>query len=229
MVTLQPWHNGLLQEFLLTVPADLEWEEALAQIEARLEEVKPSMSVRGVQITIEFGVRQVSYELLQDLVALLRDRYGVLVVAVVSTDMHTHEAARRLALGVYLMAPGAPLSTEASVDAAGNNALYYAGTVRSGQRLTHHTHLIVGGDVNPGAEVIAGGDIVVLGTLRGLAHAGCYGNEGARIIAGNMRPQQLRIAGQIARAPEEETRVATASPRPEVARIVDGIIQVSPL
>src|SRR5579875_4199271 len=88
MVTLQPWHNGLLQEFLLTVPADLEWEEALAQIEARLEEAKPSMSVRGVQVTIEFGVRQVSYELLHDLVALLRDRYGVLVVAVVSTDMH---------------------------------------------------------------------------------------------------------------------------------------------
>ncbi|HLI49804.1 MAG TPA: septum site-determining protein MinC [Chthonomonas sp.] len=229
MVTLQPWHNGLLQEFLLTVPADLEWEEALAQIEARLEEAKPSMSVRGVQITIEFGVRQVSYEPLHDLVALLRDRYGVLVVAVVSTDMHTQEAARRLALGVYLIAPGAPLSAEANEDATGNNALYYAGTVRSGQRLTHHAHLIVAGDVNPGAEVIAGGDIVVLGTLRGLAHAGCYGNEEARIVAGNMRPQQLRIAGQIARAPEEDTRAATASRRPEVARIVDGIIQVSPL
>lgn len=229
MVRMQPWHNGLLQELLLTVPPELTWEESLSQIEARLQEAKPSFSVRGAQVTLDFGVRSVNAEQLSSLVYHFRERYGLLVVAVVSTDMQTQEAARKLALGVFLMAPGAPQNEEGGAETSGNNALYYAGTVRSGQRLLHPSHIVVAGDVNPGAEVIAGGDIVVLGTLRGLAHAGCYGDESARIIAGNMRPQQLRIAGQIARAPDEETRAASKNRRTEVARIEQGFIQVFPL
>ena len=91
----------------------------------------------------------------------------------------------------------------------------------------HDGHLIIRGDVNAGAEVIADGDIVIIGTLRGLAHAGSQGDEECHIYASVMRPQQLRIAGNIARAPEEQDKL-TASRGPEVARIENGVIQVNP-
>ena len=109
-----------------------------------------------------------------------------------------------------------------------NNALYVPNTVRSGQRLVHDGHLIIGGDVNAGAEVMAGGDVVVMGTLRGLAHAGCYGDENARIVAGSLRPPQLRIATRIARSPEEPSKQHT-SRTPEIARIENGEIGIFPL
>lgn len=111
-----------------------------------------------------------------------------------------------------------------------NNALYLYQTVRSGQRIVNEGHIVICGDVNAGAEIMAKGDIVVFGTLRGLAHAGCYGDESARIVARSLRPPQLRIAGRIARSPEEEkkTKGGTVERSPEVARIENGEIQIFP-
>jgi len=112
---------------------------------------------------------------------------------------------------------------------ASPNALYIPGTIRSGQRIVHDGPIVVVGDVNPGAEVLSESDIVVFGTLRGLAHAGCMGDENARILAVNLRPPQLRIAGKIARSPEEDTGKQAPLRGPEVARIESGEIQVFPL
>src|SRR5207237_383391 len=140
----------------------------------------------------------------------------------------TIEAARRATLNTYFMLPGSG-RTPVAESGSGSNALYVPHTVRAGQRIVHGGHLIVGGDVNAGAEVVAAGDILIFGTLRGLAHAGSQGDEKARIIAGSMRPQQLRIAGRIARAPEEAGPGTTGARLPETARIEDGEIQVSPV
>lgn len=121
----------------------------------------------------------------------------------------------------------------AAATAPENNALYLYQTVRSGQRIVHDGHLVICGDVNAGAEVLARGDVVVLGTLRGLAHAGYYGDETARIVAWSLRPPQLRIAGKIARSPEAAGTAkgtpAAAAQTPEVARIESGEIQIFPL
>jgi septum site-determining protein MinC len=83
---------------------------------------------------------------------------------------------------------------------------------------------VVIGDVNPGAEVIAGGDIVVWGRVRGLVHAGALGDEGAVICALDLAPTQLRIAGTIARSPEERRR----KPVPEIATAQEGHIVAVP-
>ncbi len=109
-----------------------------------------------------------------------------------------------------------------------NNALYVRQTVRSGQRIVSDGHLVIYGDVNAGAEIMARGDVTVFGTLRGLAHAGCYGDESAQIVALSLRPPQLRIAGKIARSPEEsgKAKAGTAERTPEVARIENGEIQI---
>lgn len=228
-VELTQWRNGLLNELLLTVSPEGTWTEALARIEGKLDENRSSLSARGTQLTLDFGNRPVPQSDLTALVERIKNRYGLLTVAVVATDMATQEAARSLALSAYLMVPGTSFGASGNADSSGHNALYIPTTVRSGQRIVHAGHVLVGGDVNAGGEVIARGDIVVFGTLRGLAHAGSQGDEGARIIAGNMRPQQVRIAGKIARAPEDEGQPASGARRPEIARIENGEIQVFPV
>jgi septum formation inhibitor MinC len=78
------------------------------------------------------------------------------------------------------------------------------GPVRSGVILEHFGHLIIFGDINPGAEVRASGNIVVLGRLRGTAHAG-IGQDVGFILALRLEPQQLRIGRQVARAADSDT------------------------
>ena len=73
----------------------------------------------------------------------------------------------------------------------------HRGSLRSGQRLEYEGTLIVLGDVNDGAEVIAGDNVVVVGNLRGLAHAGAKGNKQAIVAAHRIDTHQLRIANII--------------------------------
>lgn len=236
-VVVKGWRNGLL----LILPPDGAWEEVLAQVDAKLDAAKARSFWRGAQTTLDFGMRAVSPAELDALIDRAKRAYGLVPVAVVATDTATRAAADKLALTLYEELPAikkpAPREKETAAAAAaaptgaGNNALYVKQTLRSGQRVVHEGHLVICGDVNAGAEIVAEGDIVVFGTLRGLAHAGCFGDESARIVAASLRPPQLRIAGKIARAPEENDRAAGSGSRsaPEVARIENGEIGIFPL
>lgn len=109
----------------------------------------------------------------------------------------------------------------------------HRGTLRSGQVFRHAGTVMILGDVNPGAEVISGGDIFVWGRLRGIVHAGAMGNERAVVCAIDFEPIQLRIAGYIAMSP----RAVSNEPgrwfwrrnrveKPEVARVIGAQIVV---
>lgn len=100
-------------------------------------------------------------------------------------------------------------------------------TLRSGQTVSHKGHLVIVGDVNPGAEVVADGDITIWGALRGVAHAGVNGNVDAQIRALKLRPMQLRIAHAIARAPDRPHNPNIGYAGPETARIVNGQIRIA--
>lgn len=95
------------------------------------------------------------------------------------------------------------------------------GPVRSGVILEHTGHVVIFGDVNPGAEVRAQGNIIVLGRLRGTAHAG-IGQDAAFILALALEPQQLRICRQVARAADSDDAAALT----EIAHISGGKIVV---
>jgi septum site-determining protein MinC len=75
--------------------------------------------------------------------------------------------------------------------------------IRSGQVLEVYGDLLLIGDVNPGGTVKAGGNIFIMGALRGIAHAGCLGNDQAVIAASSMKPSQLRINNCFNRAPDQ--------------------------
>ena len=103
-----------------------------------------------------------------------------------------------------------------------DDTLFLRRTVRSGQAIHHASNVVVLGDVNPGAEIVAGGDILVWGVLRGMVHAGYPDNEQAVICSLLLAPVQLRIAHLLSRPPEGYE----AQPRPEVAAIRNGQIVV---
>jgi septum site-determining protein MinC len=105
--------------------------------------------------------------------------------------------------------------------------LYLRQTLRSGQTVSHKGHLVIIGDVNPGAEVMAEGDITVWGALRGIAHAGIGGNIQSEIRALKLQPIQIRIAHAIARAPDRPRVRYASKVGPEVAKIVDGKIRIT--
>lgn len=81
---------------------------------------------------------------------------------------------------------------------------FHRGSVRSGQRIEFEGSLVILGDVNGGAEVIAGENIVVLGILRGLAHAGAKGNKQAMISAALIDSPQIRIANIVREMKKDE-------------------------
>lgn len=96
-------------------------------------------------------------------------------------------------------------------------------TLRSGQGIHFPGNVVVLGDVNPGAELMAEGDIFVFGTLRGIAHAGVSGDRSATVVAMRLAPTQLRIADVISRAPDE-----SALPnQPEYAYISEDRIMIA--
>lgn len=104
------------------------------------------------------------------------------------------------------------------------NGLVVPRTLRGGQKVVHDGSVVVIGDVNAGAQVVAGEDIIILGACRGMAHAGAHGNEAATITAGRLVASQLRIAGLIARAPDDLDKPAYI----ETARIKDGTVVIEP-
>ena len=107
-----------------------------------------------------------------------------------------------------------------------NLTKFHRGSLRNGQKIEFEGSVVVVGDVNPGAEIKAGGNIIVLGQLKGMAHAGCKGMTEAFITAIFMAPTQLRIADIITRFPEENKK----GPKPpEYAFIQNGQIFVMAL
>ncbi len=85
-----------------------------------------------------------------------------------------------------------------------SETIFHKGSLRSGQKLEEDGSIVILGDVNAGAQVIAADNIVVLGTLRGLAHAGAKGNKDAIIAAGKLDIVQVRIANIVKEMDRDE-------------------------
>ncbi len=198
----------------------------------------------GNKVSFEWIGEEPSNEIVEDLKTMLFDEFEV---AVTASNLQKKNKVERItedsdsSLGLFGGIEGIDGLTNSNsitpdIDVFGEphpplqpswddpDARVVYATLRSGQRIeTEHT-LIVVGDVNSGAELIAGGDIIVLGTLRGVAHAGAYDETGGgRFIFGlSLQPTQLRIGIVISRGTKEFGKV------PEIARVDGNMIVVEP-
>lgn len=191
-------------------------EGDLAELLTELEELlqKRFDFFRGGRVALEVGERDLAAPEIEKLRALL-SRYEVTLVALVSRNNGTRATAKKLGLEVTLR-PDSSSEME--------SGLVVRRTLRSGQVVRHPGHVLIIGDVNPGAEIVAGGDVVVWGHLRGVVHAGALGNEKAVVCALDLSPLQLRIGPYIARSPEE----GHPNAGPEMAFVHQGRIVAEP-
>ena len=157
-------------------------------------------------------------------VKALLERRGLTLHAVVSESNTTIDAASALDLRANLSGP-APSERDgyaSNPEEDGIAGVMIRRTLRSGRTVQSQGHVVVFGDVNPGAEIIAVGDIIVWGRLRGNVHAGANGDESAFVCALDMIPTQIRIGGYISVSPQDKNH----KPKPEIALIRDGRIIV---
>ncbi len=217
--------KGIRQGLLVTL-GEGDWQAVLHALGARLS-ASPSF-FRGGRVALDLGTRELSRAEIEQARALLA-RHQVDLWAVIGTNPVTERAAQELGLAISVglpqpRTPAAGTVPEEPAEEPSTEGVVVRRTLRSGQSLRHPGHVVVIGDVNPGAEIMAGGDIVVWGKMRGLVHAGALGDENAVICALDLAPTQLRIAGYIARSPEERRR----KPTPEMASVRDGQIVAVP-
>lgn len=116
------------------------------------------------------------------------------------------------------------VAAEQEAITTGENTLLLQRTLRSGQSIQFPGNVVILGDVNPGAEIIAGGHIVVMGILRGVVHAGANGDESSTVTAFQLDPTQLRIATHITRPPDGAKEEGGTCP--ETAKIKDGMVVI---
>jgi len=102
---------------------------------------------------------------------------------------------------------------------------FHYATLRSGQQVIYNHNIVIMGDVNNGARVEAGGNVIVIGKLKGVVHAGLNGTDNAYIVALDMKPVQLRINNSYGRA-SDEARNETTSTQPQIAYVDNGMIAI---
>lgn len=213
--------KGINDGLLISLSPTEEWLAITSELAARIDEKSDFFS--GARITVDVGERPVPKHELGGLKALL-ERRGLTLSLILSDSSTTIEAADALdiransANASRQIAEALPVSPEEE----GTSGVLIKRTLRSGRTVHSQGHVVIFGDVNPGAEIIAAGDIIVWGTLRGNVHAGANGSEDAVVCALDMVPTQLRIAGYITTSPKDKKRKI----KPEVALIRDQQIVV---
>ncbi len=220
LIAIKGHKDGLL----ISLSPTEKWQSVADQLASRIDDRADFFA--GAAITVELGARPVPKYELSSLKALL-ERRGLSLSLVLSDSATTRESALALDLKTdskfRLKATEKQETLPVDPEETGTWGVLVRRTLRSGRTVHSEGHVVVLGDVNPGAQVIAAGDIIVWGKLRGTAHAGADGDESAIVCALEMSPSQLRIAGYIATSPDGKRRRV----EPEVALIRDNQIVVA--
>jgi septum site-determining protein MinC len=177
MVTIKGVKDGLV--FLLD--DSCEFEALVAELRHKLDHKQSNIwSGPEVRVQVKLGKRMVSEEQKEEIRRIIGQHHNLLIQSLESENP--------------------PPSEEESNN---ERISILRGVVRSGQTVRHEGNLLFLGDVNPGGAIVCTGDLFIMGSLKGIAHAGSEGNTEAIIAASYMRPTQLRIADIFSRPPDE--------------------------
>lgn len=202
--------NGLLIEL-----TEGDWEEQEQTLISHIDQNQAFF--KGAKLVLDVGDKPLKSPQLSNLRNELSDR-EIKLKAVLSTSQITERASQDLGLEIRIdrsSGQDQPPTIDSVLE--GEEAVFLERTLRSGHKIKHPGHIVVLGDVNPGAELIAGGNIIVWGRLLGVAHAGAGGDEAAVVCALDLSPTQLRIADKISISPPRKGK-----PKPEIAWLEGG-------
>ena len=182
---------------------------------------------RDSPVILHFGNRFIQKEDWERLKELLL-RQGLFPRYAVAALQDSREILYKEGLPVRdSLPPPTPDTRREAPTAPSGNALYVRRNLRSGQKQTFDGDMVLVGDINQGAEILAGGDVIVFGTVRGMVHAGYPDNKAAVVIALHLTPLQLRIGPIIARA-EDNPKRSRRDQQPEMACVKDEQIVILP-
>ena len=201
-----------LRDGLLVSLSDASWDEQrtafLTQVDAQ-----PAF-FKGARLALDVASQVLKVDDLVDLRDELSER-GIFLWALLSESPTTEKTAQLLGLATRISKPRPEETRQYTVQDLGDEtALFLGRTLRSGTRIEFAGHVVVMGDVNPGAEIIAEGNVLIWGRLRGMVHAGAKGNTKAVICALDLSPTQLRIAEEVSAPLKHQEH-----PGPEIASI----------
>ena len=189
--------------------------------EAILEKFRESEKFfKNAKIAISFEGRRLSQEEEFSILDMIAKNTSIQVICVVDQDEMREQMYKEKIDSYYQ-------------DVADNTGEFYKGTLRSGQVLKCDTSIVIIGDVNPGAKIIAKGNIVILGSLKGNAYAGAAGDESCFVTALDMDPVQIKIGNVIGRSadrgPWEAIRNRHRTMEPQIALVSKGNIMIEPI
>ncbi len=211
-----------IREGLLVSVGDGDWVDAQKALLIELDKQKNFLQGAKLILDVEeHSINAASMGRLRDEIS----EHGLSLWGVLSRSPLTERSAQVMGLATRIHQTEAQeeFEEEAPIQLAGSGAVLLKKTLRSGFNINHAGDVTVIGDVNPGAQIIASGDVVVWGRLRGLVHAGAEGDETCVVCAMDLSPTQLRIAGHIAIPPKERGETV-----PEMALIRDGQVVAEP-
>ena len=233
--------RGTSSGLVITLP-DGDFPAVLIQVDERLQAM--ASFVKGGRVAVAAGSRVLTEA---DITAIghMLETHQVSLWALASDQPATQRAAASLGLATQitptLRANGSRALASARGAAPATNAgrpgqaapLLVHAALRSGQTIEHPGAVIVIGDVHPGAQLIAGGDVVVWGRLAGVVHAGVLGDRPAVVCALALQPTELRIGSATGHAPAARGARwrlpwRRNRPTPEVATVIDGAIVIEP-
>jgi septum site-determining protein MinC len=205
LVQIKGIRDGLLATF-----ADAAWEDQCLALLAQIDE-RPAF-FQGARLALDVGSQILKVNDLVDLRDRLSER-NMTLWAVIGESSVTEHTSQLLGLATRISKPR-PEEQKRTDEITDDTALFINKTLRSGKRVEFPGHVVVMGDVNAGAEIIADGNVIVWGRVRGMIHAGAKGNRSATICALDLSATQLRIANEVSAMLKPQK-----NPRPEIASI----------
>jgi septum site-determining protein MinC len=185
--------KGIRDGLLVSLPVG-EWDGQSGALLAQIDG-QPDF-FRGARMALDVGSQVIRVNELVELRDRLSDR-SVSLWAVISESAATEKTAQLLGLATRISKPRPEeLPSMDARNVPEESALFVQRTIRSGTRIEYPGNVVVLGDVNPGAEIVAGGSIIVWGRLRGAAHAGAAGDENSVVCALELAPMRLEISGK---------------------------------
>ncbi|CAG7655327.1 septum site-determining protein MinC [Paenibacillus allorhizosphaerae] len=200
LVTIKGVKDGLV--FLLDDTC--EFSEVLAELKHKLEKTHQQILTGPIiHVHVKLGSRAVTDEEKDEVRTIISQKGNLLVQSVETQDSERKKSEHGF-----------------------SSVAIVRGIVRSGQTSSHDGNILFLGDVNPGGTIVSTGSIYIMGSLRGMAHAGVDGDDRAVIAASHLRPTQLRIAGIISRPPDEWGTNEAYEAYMEFAYVKDGVMEI---
>lgn len=213
----------------LILDSEIKFQEILDAVTAKFKE--SSRFFKDSNMAISFEGRELSQEEEEQIIDKITEVASINIVCIMDRDQERESRMREQVENYYNKQV-----EQQYMESVRGNGVFHKGTLRSGQMIESEANVTILGDVNPGAKIVSGGNIIIIGSLKGNAHAGAYDNENCFVFALDMKPIQIQIGQLIAKSPDKQKekrrlirRTKEETEEAQIAIAREGSIYIEPV